>query len=219
MKMRFDPSFYCITDQASALGRTDEAVSSRLLKGGATVLQYRAKKVPAREQFRTALKLRALTRAAGVPLIVNDRVDLALACGADGVHLGQDDLPVSLARRLAGNKLKLGVSTHSLAQALEAEREGADYIGFGPVFPTQTKENNVPPVGLRSLAQVCRRVRIPVVAIGGIKAAMLPALASQGARCIAVVTALTGARDVEAAARSYRERWFELRTPAAGGRA
>jgi thiamine-phosphate pyrophosphorylase len=208
--MRLDLRFYCITDQASARGRSDESVSRSLLRGGATVLQYRAKKVQAREQFRTACRLRALTRSAGVALVVNDRVDLALACGADAVHLGQDDLPIPLARRLAGRKLKVGVSTHSLAQALQAEAQGADYIGFGPVYETRTKENNVAPVGLRRLAQVCRKVGIPVVAIGGIKLDRLPALAQAGAGNIAVVTALTGAVDVAAAAKEFRRSWLNL---------
>lgn len=217
--MRLDLSFYCITDQASSLGRGDEEVAAALLRGGATVLQYRAKKVHAREQFKTALKLRALTRAAGAAFIVNDRVDLALACGADGVHLGQDDLPLALARRLAGKKLKVGISTHSLAQALAAQAAGADYLGFGPVFATQTKENNVPPLGLKRLAQACRRIQTPLVAIGGIKLEHLPALAAQGARRIAVVTALTGARDVEAVSRRFKDQWFSLRPRPAGGRA
>ena len=144
-------------------------------------------------------------------MIVNDRVDLALACGADGVHMGQDDLPPAEVRRLAGKKLKLGVSTHSLSQALKAERDGADYIGFGPLYATQTKENNVPPVGLKSLSAVLRRVGIPVVGIGGIKLECLADLAAAGAHHIAVVTALTGAKDVAATTASFRRKWDELR--------
>jgi thiamine-phosphate pyrophosphorylase len=206
-----DLTLYAITDQKSSLGRSDVEIVRGLLRGGATILQYRAKKVHAREQLATARRLRKLTRAAGVPFIVNDRVDLALACGADGVHLGQDDLPPSEVRRLAGKKLKLGISTHSLAQALKAQRDGADYIGFGPLYATQTKENNVPPVGLEALKAVLKRVRVPVVAIGGIKLGCLPAVAAAGARHVAVVTALTGAKDVAGTTASFYREWTGLR--------
>ncbi|HXB97432.1 MAG TPA: thiamine phosphate synthase [bacterium] len=209
----FDPrwEFYAITDQASAQGRSDLAVAAALLRGGATCLQYRAKKVSAREQWETALGLRKLTLDAGVSLVINDRVDLALDCGADGVHLGQDDLPVASARRLArmaGRKdLVVGRSTHSLDQALEAEKDGADYVGYGPLYATQTKENNVPPVGPASLGEIVDALSIPVVAIGGIKLGRLPEVAGQRARHCAVVTALTGADDVEAAAREHLLAW------------
>jgi thiamine-phosphate pyrophosphorylase len=203
--------FYGITDQASARGRSDEEVAKGLLLGGIDVLQYRAKKVPAREQLATAIRLRAMTQAKGLPLIINDRIDLAVACGADGVHLGQDDLPVSAARLMVGHDLIVGISTHSLDQALRAEADGADYIGFGPIHPTATKENNVPAVGLAALAEVMAQVRIPVVAIGGIKMAGLEGVAAAGARCVAVVTALTGAEDVATATRAMRQRWAELK--------
>ncbi len=208
--MKIGWEFYGITDQASAHGRSDEEVAKGLIRGGIDVLQYRAKKVPAREQLATAIRLRALTQAKGLPFIVNDRIDLAVACGADGVHLGQDDLPVSAARLMVGRDLIVGISTHSLDQALRAEAEGADYIGFGPIHPTATKENNVPAVGLEALAQVLAQVRLPVVAIGGIKMGSLEGLAAAGARCVAVVTALTGAEDVAAATHSMRQRWASL---------
>ena len=209
----FDPrwEFYAITDQASSRGRDDLAVAAALLRGGATCLQYRAKKVSAREQWETALGLRKLTLDAGVCFVVNDRVDLALDCGADGVHLGQDDLPIASARRLARlagrPELVVGRSTHSLDQALEAEKDGADYIGYGPLYATQTKENNVPPVGPSSLGEIVDAMAIPVVAIGGIKLNRLLEVAAQRARHCAVVTALTGADDVEAAAREHLAAW------------
>jgi len=209
--MKIGWEFYGITDQASARGRADEEVAKSLILGGIDALQYRAKKVAAREQLATAIRLRAMTQAKGLPLIINDRIDLAVACGADGVHLGQDDLPVSAARLMVGHDLIVGISTHSLDQALRAESEGADYIGFGPIHPTATKENNVPAVGLAALAEVMAQVRIPVVAIGGIKMAGLEGLAAAGARCVAVVTALTAAEDVAAATRAMRQRWAELR--------
>jgi thiamine-phosphate pyrophosphorylase len=209
--MKLDLTLYCITDQPSSRGRSDDEVARALITGGASVLQYRAKKATAREQLATAIKLRALTHARKVPLIVNDRVDLAVACGADGVHLGQDDLPISAARLMVGEDLVVGVSTHSLEQALRAEHDGADYIGFGPIYPTQTKENNVAPVGIEALAQVLAKVKIPVVAIGGIKAQHLGALASAGAHNLAVVTAFTSADDVAGVVKQFKHQWLEAR--------
>jgi thiamine-phosphate pyrophosphorylase len=209
----FDPrwEFYAITDQATSRGRGDLEVAAALLRGGATCLQYRAKKVSAREQWETALGLRKLTLDAGVRFVVNDRVDLALDCGADGVHLGQDDLPIASARRLARlagrTDLLVGQSTHSLEQALEAGRDGADYIGYGPLYATLTKENNVPAVGPSSLGEIVDSMAIPVVAIGGIKLDRLGEVAAQRARHCAIVTALTGAVDVEAAAREHLAAW------------
>lgn len=209
----FDPRLRCyaITDQASALGRDDAAVAAGLLEGGSSCLQYRAKKVAAREQWRVACILRRICSEAGALFIVNDRVDLALAAGADGVHLGQDDLPLpearSLAKRSGRRDLLIGLSTHSPEQALAAEREGADYIGYGPVYATRTKENNVPAVGPASLEAVLKSVSIPVVAIGGIKLGHLDSLARRGARHCAIVTALTSAPDVAKAAAEHWKLW------------
>lgn len=207
-----DPRFelYGITDQASALGRDDEAVARALIEGGVSCLQYRAKKLDARAQWRGAQALAGLCRQAGIPFIVNDRIDLALDCGAEGVHLGQDDAPIAAARRLAakaGCSLLVGKSTHSLQQALDAQAEGADYIGYGPLYATQTKENNVPPVGVESLRAVLQAISIPVVAIGGIKPGHLAALAVQGAQHCAVVTHLTGAPDISVATRELKAAW------------
>lgn len=209
----FDSRFelYGITDQASALGRDDVAVARALIAGGISCLQYRAKKAHASEQWATAQALRSLTKEAGIPFIVNDRIDLALDCGADGVHLGQDDAPIAAARRLARlagqGQLLVGRSTHSMAQALAAGAEGADYIGYGPLYATQTKENNVPPLGLGQLEAVVEAMAIPVVAIGGIKAAHLQDVAGHGAQHCAVVTALTGAQDISAACRTLLSGW------------
>jgi thiamine-phosphate pyrophosphorylase len=204
---------YAITDQASAQGRDDAAIAEALLKGGSSCLQYRAKKVDAREQWRTAVVLRRLCKEAGALFIVNDRVDLALEVGADGVHLGQDDLPVaaarSLARRAGRPDFLIGLSTHSQGQARAGEREGADYIGYGPIYATQTKEHNVPAVGPASLAPVLASVAVPVVAIGGIKLGHLAALASMGARHCAIVTALTSSPDVAGAAAEHWALWRE----------
>jgi thiamine-phosphate pyrophosphorylase len=157
-----------------------------------------------------------MCRACRIPFIVNDRIDLALAVKAEGLHLGQDDLPVQVARHQsgqAGQSLIVGKSTHNLDQALRAQDEGADYIGFGPVYTTATKENNVPAVGLEALARVLRKVSIPVVAIGGIKPRHLQELGATGAQHIAVVTQLTGAPNVAESTRAMYEQWKRFKRP------
>lgn len=138
-----------------------------ILEAGINWVQYRDKDKTRKEIFFEALRLRELTRIFDACLIINDHADIALAVDADGVHLGQDDLPLREARRIMGNKI-IGISTHSIEEAVEAERGGADYIGFGSVFPTTTKEVGVPK-GLEGLKAVKKAVAIPVVAIGGIK--------------------------------------------------
>lgn len=219
----FDPrlELYTITDQASARGRTDLEVARGLILGGATCLQYRAKRVSAAEQARVALQLAELCRASGTAFIVNDRLDLALAMGADGLHVGQDDLPLALLRELAAkagrSDLLIGKSTHSLEQALAAEAEGADYIGCGPVYATQTKENNVAAIGVDVLRAVRKAVRMPVVAIGGIKAEQLAAVAITGTEHVAVVTALTGAEEVALETERYRLAWSMAKKVALSG--
>ena len=202
--------FYAITDQKNSLGRSDLEIAEALIAGGISCLQYRAKKVSAREQWDTARLLSAMCREAGLPFIVNDRADLAMACGADGLHVGQDDMPLKEARRLLGPRFLIGRSTHTSLQAREAWAQGADYIGYGPLFATQTKENNVPPLGLETFKELASSIPIPIVAIGGIKLHHLEALFGQGVQHIAVVTALTGAANVSSAARDFRRAWRQL---------
>ena len=204
---------YGITDQASSQGRSDEEIVKGLIEGGITVLQYRAKKVEAAQQYETALKLRRLSKNAGLPFVINDRIDLAVAVGADGIHLGQDDLPLRVARKQAPG-LFVGKSTHSLEQAHQAEEEGADYIGCGPLYATKTKENNVAPVGCGLLKEVLKKVSIPVVAIGGIKPAMLEEIAETGATNVAVVTHLTAAREVRGATAKLLANWRKAKQDA-----
>ena len=150
----------------------------------------------------------------GTLLIVNDRLDVALAGGADGVHLGQDDLPLLAARRIAPPGFLIGVSTHNQAQAATAMRDGADYIGFGPIFATASKRNPDPCVGLAGLTAVCARARVPVVAIGGITPARVPELIAAGAQAVAIIAAVNQAPDIYAAALAV-QRWFGLGSPAA----
>lgn len=195
--------FYGIADLAPGDGPARaKAVGTLLVRGGASVLQLRQKRADARVLLENARALQGVARAAGVPLCVNDRLDVALACGAEACHLGQTDLPLASARAIARGRLRLGVSTHSLAQALEAAAGGADYLGFGPVFPTASKDDPDPVVGLQALAELCRRVAVPVVAIGGITPGRAPEVAATGACAAAVIGAVLRAPDPVAAGRA-----------------
>jgi thiamine-phosphate pyrophosphorylase len=188
---------YAIVDTAQTGGRPLVSVIDAMLAGGVSVLQLRVKDRPADEFLRLALTARERTTRAGCLFIVNDRVDIALAARADGVHLGQDDLPLEAARPLVGEML-IGISTHSLEQAEAAERGGADYIGFGPMFPTRTKETGYGSRGVAMLESVRRRVGIPIVAIGGITADNVARTWNSGADAAAMISYLTQSDDVTA---------------------
>jgi len=199
-----DYALYLVTDAGLSRGRTHLEVVEAAIKGGVTVVQYREKNASTRRMIEEARELCLLCRAAGVPFIVNDRLDVALAVDADGVHVGQDDMPASLARRLLGENKILGVSAGSAAEARTAVDDGADYIGASPVFSTPTKPITPPPLGTEGLGRLARAVNIPVVAIGGITERNAAAMMECGAAGIAVVSAVVAAEDVEAAARGLR---------------
>ncbi len=191
---------YAIVDASQTGGRPVAEVVDAMLAGGVSVLQLRVKDGPADEFLRLALDVRARTERAGCLFIVNDRVDVALAARADGVHLGQDDLPLEAARPLMGGRL-IGISTHSVEQAEEAERGGADYIGFGPMFPTRTKETGYASRGPAMLRSVRSRVRLPIVAIGGITADNVARTWEGGADAAAMISYLTQGEDIAARVR------------------
>ncbi|MGQ9467265.1 MAG: thiamine phosphate synthase [Anaerolineae bacterium] len=200
-----DWTLYVITDAKLSRGRSHLEVIRAAIQGGATIVQYREKEGTTRQLVEEARALLELAHQMGVPLIVNDRVDIALAVDADGVHVGQDDMPAPIARKLMGPGKIIGVSATNLEEALQAERDGADYIGAGPIFATPTKPDAAPPMGLEGLAEICRRVSIPVVAIGGINEENAAAVIRAGAAGVAVVSAIVAAPDVEASARRLRE--------------
>ncbi|HBS58509.1 MAG TPA: thiamine phosphate synthase [Firmicutes bacterium] len=191
---------YVITGDCWSRGRPLTEVVAQALAGGAKLIQLREKELPVRSLVAAGRRIRELTRAAGVPFIVNDRVDIALAVEADGVHIGQADLPLEAVRRMLGGQKAIGVSVHTLEEAREAEREGADYLGVGPVFATGTKADAQAPVGLALLRELKQAVRIPCVAIGGIKQDNIAEVIRTGADGAAVITAVVGAEDVRAAA-------------------
>jgi thiamine-phosphate pyrophosphorylase len=200
-----DYTLYLVTDTGISLGRTPTQVVEAAIRGGVTVVQYREKSASTRRMMEEARELRQLCRAAGVPFIVNDRIDVALAVDADGVHVGQDDMPAPLARKLIGKGRILGVSAGDVDEARKAEEQGADYVGASPVFATPTKPDAPPPVGVEGLRRMAGAVSIPVVAIGGMNAENARSIILAGAAGVAVISAIVGARDVEAAARAIRE--------------
>jgi thiamine-phosphate pyrophosphorylase len=190
---------YLILDPivAGSLSLTDLVKTA--LATGVRLFQLRKKTPHAGEFYDLAVQCCELVRASGGTFIVNDRVDVAQAVGADGVHLGQEDLPLADARAILGPDKLIGISTHNLKQALEADAGGADYIGFGPIFPTTTKEHPAPVVGIAGLREVRVKVRLPIVAIGGIKAKNVREVVAAGADCVAVISAVLAAPDPHAA--------------------
>jgi thiamine-phosphate pyrophosphorylase len=195
---------YGITAEEYSLGRNNIEVVRQMISAGIKVIQYREKEKTMREKYRECLQIRDMTREAGVTFIVNDHADLAVLVGADGVHIGQDDLPPEQIRRLVGDEMIIGLSTHSPAQARAAEKSGVDYIGVGPVFATKTKKDVCAPVGFEYLDFVVNNIQLPFVAIGGIKEHNINEVARRGARCIALVTEIVGAADIAAKINALR---------------
>lgn len=195
------PILCVITDE----GPDTVAIAEKALAGGAGMLQLRRKDASGRELCRLADALIPLCRRTGALFIVNDRLDIALATGADGVHLGQEDLPVAEARRILGTDRIIGASTSSTEEALKAEREGADYVGFGHIYPTGSKTKGYPPLGPEAVGEASRAIRIPLIAIGGITTENAPEPMRHGASGIALISAVTGAPDPAEAARRVLE--------------
>lgn len=190
-----------VTDPDCGAGRTVMDVIRAALRGGAPAIQLRMKDAPAREMADVARALLAETRAADALLFINDRVDVALAVGADGAHVGQDDLPVAAARAIAPAGFLLGVSAETAELARAAQGDGADYVGVGPVYLTGSKADAGDAVGVERIAQVAAAVHIPVVGIGGITIANAPPILRAGAAGVAVISAVMRAADPQAAVR------------------
>jgi thiamine-phosphate pyrophosphorylase len=195
------PPLYAIVDPLDT-GRDPAGLAAAMLDGGARLLQLRWKRATTRELLAAAESIRGLTRGYGALFLVNDRPDVARAVDADGVHLGQDDLPVAAARRVLGEGRLVGVSTHDVAQAVAAEAAGADYIGVGPVFTTASKANALAARGPALVTEVRAAVGCPIVAIGGIDAASAADVRRAGADSVAMIGALVRADDVAEAVRT-----------------
>lgn len=187
---------YCITAEEYSLGRSNIEVVRDMIKAGVKIIQYREKDKKKIDKYNQCLEIRAMTKAAKVTFIVNDDVDIAMLVKADGVHIGQDDLPIEKVRELVGDEMIIGLSTHSPQQAEDAVRRGADYIGVGPIYKTYTKKDVCDPVGLGYLSYVAQNIDIPYVAIGGIKEHNMNEVTGCGAKCIAMVTEIVGADNI-----------------------
>ena len=186
---------YVVTDRTWLNGKTLSSQVEQAAAAGATCVQLREKELGYEGFLAEAKSIKAITDRYGIPLIVNDSIDVALACGADGVHIGQGDMPACKARKLIGDGRILGVSAQTVAQALTAQRCGADYLGVGAVFPTSTKAD-ADAVSYDTLKAICAAVDIPVVAIGGITAANIASLAGSGIDGVAVVSAVFASPDI-----------------------
>jgi thiamine-phosphate pyrophosphorylase len=197
------PRLYAIIDPARADGRLPAVVARELFSAGVRLIQFRDKRASSRQLYETCVELKELLRKSSCSLIVNDRADVARATEADGVHLGQDDLPVEMARQVLGSDKWIGCSTHSVDQVVEADRSTADYIAFGPIFPTASKENPDPVVGLEGLQEARRVTRKPLVAIGGITLQNAQEVLAAGADSVAVIGDLLNAPDIGARAREF----------------
>lgn len=197
MKAQPDYSIYLVTDDGCLQGRTLIDCVREALEGGVTLVQYRAKTASSAEMYAEALQLKALCDSFNVPLIINDRLDIAMAVGAAGVHLGQDDLPCAAARKILGEDYLIGVSAHNPAEDKAALQNGADYLGCGAVFGTATKAD-VQKLGTDGLAAICREKGLPVVGIGGVTADNYREVRAAGADGAAIVSGILAQSDIRA---------------------
>lgn len=200
--MNFD--LYVITDEVISGGRSHAVVAQQAVLGGADIIQLRDKSMSCRDLVVVGREIAGITRKAGAVFLVNDRLDVAIACGADGVHLGQNDIRVSSARQLAPPGFIIGVSVGTVEEAAGAEREGADYVALSPVFSTASKENAGPGYGLDRLREIRRAVSLPIIAIGGISRQNVKDVIAAGADGIAVISAVVASPDITGAAREIR---------------
>lgn len=194
---------YAVTDRAWVGRQTLYEQVEAALRGGVTCVQLREKELDAPAFLQEAKEICALCRRYGVPFLVNDNVEIAIACGADGIHVGQEDLAAGEVRRRVGEDMILGVSVHTVEQARQAVLDGADYLGLGAVFPTSTKAD-VDQMPYETLQAICAAVEVPIVAIGGINRENLPKLAGSGVDGVALVSAIFSAGDIEGACRELR---------------
>jgi thiamine-phosphate diphosphorylase len=202
-------SLYLVTDQQLSRGRSTVEVVAAAVKGGVTCVQLREKTCSTREFISEALALKAILQAHQIPFFINDRVDVALAVNADGVHLGQSDMRIRDARQILKSYMKVGISAESIEDAIQAEKEGADYIGISPVFATGTKTDTAAPLGLEGVQRIRKQVSIPLVGIGGININNAAEVIDHGADGIAVVSAIISAGDPELAARELKRVAFK----------
>ena len=208
-----DYSLYLVTDRGLARGRSTLDIVQAAVYGGVTCVQLREKDCSTLEFIEQALAIKNFLNAREVPLIINDRLDVVLAAGADGVHLGQSDMPLETARKIAGRSMLIGISAESVQDAVEAEKGGADYLGVSPIYATPTKSDTAPPLGLAGLREIRNRVKIPLVAIGGLNKFNAAEVIRHGADGVAVVSAIVAADDPGTSAMNLKQIIDEARNP------
>jgi thiamine-phosphate pyrophosphorylase len=203
-KRKIDLTLYLVTDRGLSLGRSNLDIIRATVAGGVTMVQLREKEATTREFYEEGLKVKEFLGEHNIPLIINDRLDVALALDADGVHLGQDDMPVAVARRILGDDKIIGASVFNAAEAREGEAAGADYLGLSPIFVTSTKPDLTAEIGIDGIAPIRQAVRIPLVGIGSMNAGNAFKAIRAGLDGVAVVSAICSHRDPEAAARAIK---------------
>jgi thiamine-phosphate pyrophosphorylase len=212
-KQNIDYSLYLVTDRELARGKSTVEVVKAAVSGGVTCIQLREKDCSTLEFIEQARAIKNFLEEREVPLIINDRLDVALAVGADGVHLGQSDMPLEMARKIAGSSMLIGISAESVQDAVEAENGGADYLGVSPIYATPTKTDTAPPLGIQGLREIKNRVKIPLVGIGGLNNSNAAEVIRNGADGVAVVSAIMAAEDPETAAMNLKQMINEARNP------
>lgn len=206
MKIKnIDYTLYLVTDKRLSRGRSNLKIVQSAVRGGVTCVQLREKTCSTRELIEEATAIRDFLKKQNVPFIINDRIDVAQAVQADGVHLGQSDMPLIMARNILKNTMIIGISAESLQDAIDAEKGGADYVGVSPIYATPTKTNTRAPLGLEGLRKIRKSVKIPLVGIGGLNKDTCIDVIKNGADGIAVVSAIVSADNPEEAARELRE--------------
>lgn len=208
MKPNFDLSLYLVTDRELCLGRNLEHVVQQAVEGGITMLQLREKRCDSRTFFELAVRLKNILPN-NIPLIINDRVDIAMAAKADGVHIGQNDLPANVVRKIMGNDAIIGLSIENREQALIANELDIDYIGISPVFSTPTKTDTAPQLGLDGVREISKISKFPAVAIGGIHADNITEIVCAGADGVAVVSAICSAQNPKTATEHLLQKVFQ----------
>lgn len=205
--MSVDYKLYLVTDRGILKGRDLFKAVEAAIKGGVTLVQLREKDISTLDFYNIAVKMKVLTKHYNVPLIINDRLDIAISADADGLHIGQSDLPLEVARKLLGKEKILGYSVSSIDEAVYGEKNGADYLGAGPVYPTGSKLDAVSPIGIDNLGRIVKGVSIPVVGIGGIGISNLSEVKAAGAKGISLISAVLGKDDIQGASRELVGVW------------
>lgn len=205
--MEVDYSIYLVTDRGLLQGRDLMDAVAEAIEGGVTLIQLREKDISSREFYQLALRVKELAHSRGVPLLINDRLDIALAVDADGLHIGQEDLPVQVARKLLGPDKILGLSVSTVDEAVQGEKDGVDYLGAGPFYHTASKDVSIFPIGPAGLKKIKEAVSIPVVGIGGIGLSNIEEVKGTGVDGVAVISAIMGAPDIKDAASKLADAW------------